>query len=71
MGTRRLAFEMGRANISPPRSTIYRVLAANATYAELNYQHQHGHAEDAAGQQVDDLEQHLASQPSPRPACWR
>ena len=31
-------------------------------------EHQRGHAEDTARQQVDDLEQHLASQPSPRQA---
>lgn len=28
-------------------------------------------AKDPARQQVDDLEQHPASQPSRRPACWR
>jgi hypothetical protein len=31
-------------------------------------EYQRGHAEDTAPQQVDDLEQHLASQPSPRSA---
>jgi hypothetical protein len=35
MGTRQLTFEPGRADISPPWSMIYRVLAANAMHAEL------------------------------------
>jgi hypothetical protein len=34
-------------------------------------EHQDSHAEYPARQQVDDLEQHPASQPPPRPACWR
>jgi hypothetical protein len=34
-------------------------------------EHQDGQAEYPANQQVDDLEQHPASQPSPRQACWR
>ena len=32
---------------------------------------QDSQAEYPANQQVDDLEQHPASQPSPRPRCWR
>jgi hypothetical protein len=34
-------------------------------------EHQDGQAEYPAREQVDDLEQHPASQPSPRQACWR
>ncbi len=34
-------------------------------------EHQGSHAEYPARQQIDDLEQHPASQPSPRQACWR
>ena len=34
-------------------------------------EHQDSQAEYPANQQVDDLEQHPASQPSPRQACWR
>jgi hypothetical protein len=34
-------------------------------------EHQDGHAEHPAREQVDDLEQHPASQPSPRQTCWR
>ena len=34
-------------------------------------EHQDGQAEHPAREQVDDLEQHPASQPSPRQACWR
>ncbi len=34
-------------------------------------EHQDSQAEYLANQQVDDLEQHLASQPSPPQACWR
>jgi len=34
-------------------------------------EHQDSHAEYPARQQVDDLEQHPASQPSPHQACWR
>ena len=34
-------------------------------------EHQHSQAEYTARQQVDDLEQHPPSQPSPRPACWQ
>ena len=34
-------------------------------------EHQDSYAEDPARQQVDDLEQHPASQPSRRLACWR
>ena len=34
-------------------------------------EHQDGHAQCPARQQVHDLEQHLASQPAPRQACWR
>ena len=34
-------------------------------------EHQDSYAEYPARQQVDDLEQHPASQPSPRQACWR
>ena len=34
-------------------------------------EHQDSEAEYPANQQVDDLEQHPASQPSPRPGCWR
>ena len=33
--------------------------------------HQDSQAEYPARQQVDDLEQHPASQPSPRPSCWQ
>ena len=32
-------------------------------------EYQDGEAEYPANQQVDDLEQHPASQPSPRPGC--
>jgi hypothetical protein len=34
-------------------------------------EHQDSQAEYPANQQVDDLEQHPASQPSPRHACWQ
>jgi hypothetical protein len=34
-------------------------------------EHQDSHAEYLARQQVEDLEQHPASQPSPHQACWR
>jgi hypothetical protein len=34
-------------------------------------EHQRSRTEDPARQQVDDLEQHPASQPSRRPGCWR
>jgi hypothetical protein len=34
-------------------------------------EHQGGQAEYPAREQVDDLEQHPASQPSPHQACWR
>ena len=34
-------------------------------------EHQDGQAEYPARQQVDDLEQHPASQPSLRPSCWQ
>jgi hypothetical protein len=34
-------------------------------------EHQDSQAEYPARQQIDDLEQHPASQPSPRQACWR
>lgn len=37
MGTRQLTFELGRADISPPWSMIYRVLEANAMHPELDY----------------------------------
>jgi hypothetical protein len=34
-------------------------------------EHQDGQAEHPAGKQVDDLEQHPPSQPSPHQTCWR
>ena len=40
-------------------------------FRQVTAEHQDGQAEHPANQQVDDLEQHPASQPSPRQACRR
>ena len=56
----------------PPQ---YRVLMPEhqqlSILRQATAEHQHGQAEHPPREQVDDLEQHLASQPAPRQACWR
>ena len=53
----------------------YRVLVPEhqqlSILRQVAAEHQDGQAEYPARKQVDDLEQHPASQPSPRQACWR
>jgi hypothetical protein len=53
----------------------YRVLVPEhqqlSILPQVAMEHQDGQAEYSAHQQIDDLEQHPASQPSPRQARWR
>jgi hypothetical protein len=59
----------------PGRAAQHRVLVAEHDQLSILGQvlagYQCSEAEYPANQQVDDLEQHPASQPSPRPGCWR
>jgi len=56
----------------PPQ---YRVLMPEhqqlSILRQVTAEHQDGQAEYPAREQVNDLEQHPASQPAPRQACWR
>ena len=56
-------------------SAQYRVLVPEhqqfSILRQVAGEHQDGQAEYPAREQVDDLKQHPASQPSPRQACWR
>jgi hypothetical protein len=53
---------LGMQELPPRQLSIFRAVAA---------EHQDGQAEYPARQQVNDLEQHPASQPHLRPSCRR
>jgi hypothetical protein len=75
----RLRGEPGPVGRLVPRpadvSAQYRVLVPEhqqfSILRQVAGEHQDGQAEYPAREQVDDLKQHPASQPSPRQACWR
>ena len=59
------------AGVSPQHRVLVPEHQQFSILRQVAAEHQDGQAECPACEQVDDLEQHPASQPSPCQACWR